>query len=188
MPVSANTQSTASLLLRVREGDASAREQLCSLYTPILMRWSHGRLPPAARDLAETADLVQTTLLKVLGQIDHFQPRHEGAFLAYLRTALLNVMRNEINRSMRRGLPVAVEQADWEKPKPGLATDHARMCDYERALVSLSPEWREAVLLRIEFGFSYEEIAASMERPSADAARMLVHRAVDALSKRMQAA
>src|SRR5690606_6265763 len=90
------TQSTATLLARVRAGDAAAREQLCAQYLPLLMRWAHGRLPAAARDLAETADLVQMTLIKALGRIDEFESRHEGAFLAYLRSALLNALRNEI--------------------------------------------------------------------------------------------
>lgn len=181
-------QSTATMLARVRAGETAAREQLCRQYLPILMRWAHGRLPTAARDLAETADLVQITLLKALGQIDHFQPRHEGAFLAYLRTGLLNVLRNEIDRSLRRGGRVAVEAADLaEDAGPTPAVDADLLLDYERALTDLTPEWREAILLRLEFGFGYEEIAAAMERPSANAARMLVHRAMEALSQRMAA-
>lgn len=182
------TQSTATLLARVRAGDAAAREQLCAQYLPLLMRWAHGRLPAAARDLAETADLVQMTLIKALGRIDEFESRHEGAFLAYLRSALLNALRNEIERSLRRGARVAVEDADagaGTVPAPTIDTD--LMCDYERALAELAPETREAVLLRVEFGFSYEEIAAAMDRPSANAARMLVHRAVETLSRRMAA-
>jgi RNA polymerase sigma-70 factor (ECF subfamily) len=180
------TQSTATLLARVRAGDALAREQLCSQYLPLLMSWAHGRLPAAARDLAETADLVQMTLIKALGRIDEFEPRHEGAFLAYLRSALLNALRNEIDRSLRRGERVAVEAVDSNaQGVSSPAADTDLMCDYERALAELAPETREAVLLRLEFGFSYEEIAAAMDRPSANAARMLVHRAVDVLSKRM---
>lgn len=41
------------------------------------------------------------------------------------------------------------------------------------------------MILRMEFGFSFEEIAAAMARPSANAARMLVHRAMAALSERL---
>lgn len=180
------SESTATLLSRVRAGDEGAREQLCRQYLPILMRWAHGRLPPAARDLVETADLVQMTLIKALGRIDEFEPRHEGAFLAYLRTGLLNALRNEIDRSVRRGQRVSVDIASLGD---ALAQDPNRnaelIVDYERALAELAPESREAVLLRLEFGFSYTEIAAAMERPSANAARMQVHRAVEVLSKRM---
>ena len=177
------SQSTATLLARVRSGDAAAREQLCGKYLPLLMRWAHGRLPAVARDMSETADLVQATLIKALSCIGDFVPRHEGAFLAYLRTGLMNALRNEIARSLRRGERVPVERAEDATDQPAL--DSALMYDYERALAELSPEKREAVLLRLEFGFSYEEIAAAMDRPSANAARMLVHRAVEGLSKRM---
>ena len=41
---------------------------------------------------------------------------------------------------------------------------------------------REAVLLRFEFGFSFQEIAEATERPSADAARVAVKRALAALA------
>src|SRR5690606_2412050 len=94
-------ESTASLLAMVKGGDEAARERLCALYLPMLMRWAHGRLPPQARGLAETCDLVQATLIQALAQLGRFESRHEGAFLAYLRTALLNNLRNEIRRGMR---------------------------------------------------------------------------------------
>lgn len=184
-----NIESTASLLARVRQGDSDAREKLCGQYLPILSRWAHGRLPPYARDLAETSDLVQSTLVKALGRVQEFQPQREGAFLAYLRTALLNAVRSEIRRSTGHGTPVAVHAADVSAARESALSKHAGadlLIDYERALTELKPEWREAVILRMEFGFSYEEMAAAMERPSADAARMLTHRAMGALSERLQ--
>ncbi len=180
-------ESTATLLSRVRAGDNGARERLCSQYLPILMRWAHGRLPPSARDLAETADLVQITLIKALNTVDRFQPQREGAFLAYLRTALLNVVRSEIERSLRSAGRVSERALDYAAGDSSLAktVGPELLCDYERALAELTPEWREAVILRMEFGFSFEEIAAAMARPSANAARMLVHRALTALSERL---
>lgn len=183
-------ESTASLLTRVRDGDSNAREQLCAQYLPILTRWAHGRLPASARDLAETSDVVQATLIKALAQVETFQPQREGAFLAYLRTALLNAIRSEIRRSASRGKPVDLDNADNAAADSALA-QHAGsdlLIDYENALVTLKPEWREAVILRIEFGFSYDELAAAMERPSADAARMLTHRALSALGAQLQPA
>lgn len=181
-------ESTASLLARVRDGDSHAREQLCAQYLPILSRWAHGRLPAYARDLAETSDLVQATLINALAQLDAFQPQREGAFLAYLRTALLNAVRSEIRRSLGHGKPVDVELADTAAASSALAQHVGAdlLIDYERALSTLSPEWREAVILRVEFGFSYDEMAAAMERPSANAARMLAHRALAALGERLQ--
>jgi RNA polymerase sigma factor (sigma-70 family) len=189
MGASNSLESTATLLSRVRAGDPAARERLCGEYLPILMRWAHGRLPLAARDLAETADLVQVTLIKALSAIDRFEPRHEGAFLAYLRAALLNVMRSEIHRSLGTGHRLPLDSVEAHQVSGDSLLAQAigpdLLWDYERALAELSPEWREAIILRLEFGFSFDEVAAAMDRSSGNAARMLVHRAVAALSERL---
>lgn len=180
-------ESTASLLADVRNGDDLARERLCALYLPILMRWAHGRLPRRARSMAETSDLVQSTLMHALGRIDRFESRHEGAFLAYLRNALLNNVRNEIRRGARH--PSVTVDAQAEFFDDSALTERVgreTLLDYERALSELPPERREAVILRVEFGFSYEEIAAAMERPSAPAARMLVGRGLAQLAEAMR--
>ena len=49
---------------------------------------------------------------------------------------------------------------------------------YEAALVELTEEQREAVILRIEFDFKHEQIAEAVGKPTANAARMLVSRAL----------
>jgi RNA polymerase sigma factor (sigma-70 family) len=177
-------ESTALLLQRVRSGDLDARERLCALYLPILRRWAAGQMPHKHRDLVDTADLTQITLLRVLNQIDHFQPRHEGAFLGYLRDALLSSIRDEIRRSARRGggRSVEIDDADW-RPMVAEAVGVETLADYERALNQLDPEERELVLLRFEFGLSFQEIADATERASADAARMAVKRALTALAE-----
>lgn len=57
--------STLSLLTRARAGDAEALDELFARYLPLLRRWAAGRLPRALRDLADTPDLVQDTMLQV---------------------------------------------------------------------------------------------------------------------------
>jgi len=176
-------ESTASLLAMVRSGDEAARERLCALYLPMLTRWAHGRLPPQARGLAETCDLVQATLIQALAQIDRFESRHEGAFLAYLRTALLNNLRNEIRRGTRHPSVGGDVDADFAaRSKLAEAAGCDALLDYEKALATLAPEQREAVILRVEFGFSYAETAAALDKPSADAARVFVARALEKLA------
>jgi RNA polymerase sigma-70 factor (ECF subfamily) len=56
---------------------------------------------------------------------------------------------------------------------------------FERALARLDPEPREAVILRIEFGFSHQQVADALGKPTAEAARATVARALVALSKAM---
>ncbi len=49
---------------------------------------------------------------------------------------------------------------------------------YDEAMAALEPHDREAIVGRIELGLSYAELATAMGRPSADAARMAVGRAL----------
>ena len=59
------------------------------------------------------------------------------------------------------------------------------MEQYEAALEQLGETQREAVMLRVEFGFSYAEIAQALDIPSANAARMCVCRALEKLAALM---
>ena len=175
--------ATAILIARARVGDVDAREELFARFLPVLRQWAHRRLPFNARDLNETADLVQITLLRALNHLDRFESRGEGAFLAYLRAILLNVIRQEIRRSQRRGVHESLHET--------LASPYASVIErsigveqlerYQRALESLPEEKQHAVLLRLEFGYSYAQIAEALDKPSADAARMTVVRALEEL-------
>ena len=60
------------LLDRARAGDNQALDRLFERYLPRLQRWARGRLPVWARDLADTHDLVQDTLLRTFKRIDGF--------------------------------------------------------------------------------------------------------------------
>ncbi|MGH6693409.1 MAG: RNA polymerase sigma factor, partial [Gammaproteobacteria bacterium] len=56
---------------------------------------------------------------------------------------------------------------------------------YEAALDRLPSRQQEAVVLRIEMGFTHQEVAEALELPSANAARMLVARALVGLAEVM---
>jgi RNA polymerase sigma-70 factor (ECF subfamily) len=185
---SPDLESTAALLAQVRGGDPDARERLCARYLPMLTAWAHGRLPGRARSLADTDDLAQTVLMRALASLDRFEPRREGAFVAYLRRILLNAVRDEVRRSARERVDdVAPERLAHPEPSAlELAIGRDALEAYEAALAALPEEAREAVVLRIEFGYSYPEIAAALERPSADAARMTVTRALVRLAETLR--
>jgi RNA polymerase sigma factor (sigma-70 family) len=182
-------ESTATLLVLVRKGDERARERLLTRLRPALMRWAHGRVPARARDLHDTDDLVQRTLLRALDRLPEFESRHEGALLAYLRRILFNLVRDEARRVGRR--PVHGE-LDETLPDSGpspveRAIGQEALENYERALETLSEERRMAVILRVEFGFSYDDIARALDRPTPVAARLLVTRALVTLARKMDA-
>lgn len=173
-------ESTASLLVRVRAGESSARERLAGRYVASLRRWAHGRLPRSARDLVDTDDLVQSTLMRAFNRVGEFEPRHEGAFLAYMRQILLNKIRDEARRGRRRPahveIPADLPAGDRSVMDEVVGRDN--MERYELALAALPASHREAVVLRVEMGYRYREIAEGMELPTANAARKLVARAL----------
>ncbi len=180
-------ESSVELLERARAGDSDALDRLLERYLPRLRRWASGRLPRRARDLSDTDDLVQDTVVKTLRHIDGFQPQREGALQAYLRQAIMNRIRDEFRRAKRRSPP---EELADEVPSP-LASplDEAIGKEaterYEAALAELRDEEREAIVARLELQCSYDEMAVMLGKPSPNAARVAVRRAVMRLALKM---
>jgi RNA polymerase sigma-70 factor (ECF subfamily) len=168
-------ESTASLLRRVADRSPDAGTELVRRFLPPLRRFAHRRLPPHLRGLAETDDLVQVTLLRALERVTDFESRHPGAFLGYLRRILDNHLHDLRRRAARRP-EVAVDPEDLDR-EPAAEGEEATML-YREALAKLSEEDRLAVVLRLEMGFTHDEVARGLGLPSAAAARMRVCRAL----------
>ncbi|MDJ0652607.1 MAG: sigma-70 family RNA polymerase sigma factor [Xanthomonadales bacterium] len=180
--------TTTQLLRDISGGDAAAREALIARYLPRLTRWAHGRLPRRGRDLAETDDLVQITLLRALNRLDEFESRRPGAFLAYLRTILMNALRDEIRRGDRKPLDLSISVSGLQADSSVVENVVGRevLDAYEEALSKMTEEKRLAVMMRLEFDMSYQDIADELERPSADATRMMIVRALGELAEAMK--
>ena len=176
------------LLERVRAGDTAALNRLMDRYLPRLSRWASGRLPRWARDLSDTDDLVQDTLIRSVANLGHFEARGEGALQAYLRGAVMNRIRDEIRRKRRTPAlgPLDSTIASDGKSPLETAIGSEALAKYDRALERLDAETREAVIARIEMGCSYAEIAEAMGKSSPDAARMTVSRALVRLAEEMR--
>ena len=182
--------STRTLILRIRSGDEAAREELFARLLPGLRRWAHGRLPAAARDLDDTDDLVQTSLARAFRKVEEFEPRRDGAFLAYVHQILINCIREEIRRVRRRPerAELPEEVPDERAELLGRSLGPGAIEAYEAALPLLPEEQQQAVILRLEFGFSYREMAAALARPTPNAARMLFTRGLVRLARLMDEA
>ena len=184
-----DAESSAELLLRVRTGDRDALDVLLRRYVPALRRWASGRLPSWARDLAETEDLIQDTVLKSFSRLTDFDYRHEGALQAYLRQAVMNRIRDECRRVMRRpAIGELTDRVKDEQAKSPLecAIGTEAVERYEAALRDLRTEDREAIVARIEMGYSYPELAVMLGKRSVEAARVAVSRALVRLADRMR--
>jgi RNA polymerase sigma-70 factor, ECF subfamily len=179
--------SSLTLLERAQAGDRVALDSLVARYLPRLQRWASGRLPRWARDIADTQDLVQETLFQTFKRIERFEPRGEGALMAYLRQAILNRVREELRRAKRRPTrgELGSEAEDHARSSLEEAIGQEAIERYEQALARLRPEDRELVVARIELGYTNKEIAELLDKPTPNAARMAVERAVVRLATAM---
>jgi RNA polymerase sigma-70 factor (ECF subfamily) len=177
-------EQTSDLLTRARGGDRAALEQLIARYLPAIRRWARGRLPKSARDLADTSDLVQDVLIRAITRLPEFEPRGAGSFHAYLRRAILNRIHDEVRRVRRAPLHDELDPHEDERlidtaDSPlALAIGSEQLRRFEHALMRLEPNDREAVIGRLEFGYSYEQLALALNKPTPGAARLAVRRAL----------
>ena len=183
-------ESTFELLNRARNGDQPALDRLFARHLRPLQRWASGRLPKWARDLADTDDLVQDTLLQTFKRIGDFEPRRVGALQAYLRQAVVNRLRDELRRKGRRPESADLDSVQLESAESPLEEAIGREAVelYEQALQRLKPEEREAIIARVEMDYSYEELAQVLGRPTPDAARKAAQRALVRLAEEMKRA
>jgi RNA polymerase sigma factor (sigma-70 family) len=181
--------ATQTLVRRAADGDLAAANLLFARYAPSIQRWAHGRLPRWARDIADTNDLVQETLLQTFRNLNRFDYRGDGSLHAYLRQGVMNRIREELRRHARRPDHEVIESGlpdDGLSPLAAIGQETVER--YEAALSTLTVEEREAIVARLELGLTHEEIADAMGKPSADAARMAVARAMVRLARAMNTA
>jgi RNA polymerase sigma factor (sigma-70 family) len=184
----ARSTVTRELLRRARAGESQAMGRLFARYLPKLRRWAHRRVPQWARSAADTADYVQETVLHTMQNLDRFRPEGEGALLGYLRQALMNRVRDQFRRAARR--PACSElsdrMADVGASPLELTIDRDDERRYRTALMQLKRLDRIAIVARIELGYNYEQLALVLKKPTSEAARLAVRRALVKLSAAMR--
>jgi len=187
MPDQRALESTFDLIARVREGDKDSLERLMDRHLRPLRRWASGRLPAWARQMCDTDDLVQDALLKTFTRLEAFDAGHGSSLQAYLRTAVLNRLRDELRRTARVPGMVDAEAAGLSAGTTPLeeAIGHETYARYQAALARLRPEEREAIVGRVEMDYSYADLAAILGKPTADAARKTAQRALLRLAEEM---
>jgi RNA polymerase sigma-70 factor (ECF subfamily) len=95
--------------------------------------------------------------------------------------------RDHIRRASRKP---AIDELDEtvadDEPSPLEETIGGETLDrYEAALTQLPDRQREAMVLRIELGFTHQQVADAVGCPSDSAARMMVSRALAQLAEKM---
>ncbi len=109
------------------------------------------------RDGVRADDLVQEALMRAIDNIERFKPGTN------LKAWLFTIVRNEHYSQLRRRKFEAHGVDTSLLPEPSVPPDHdgkLELRDLNRALSSLSPGQRTALILVSASGFSYEEAAA----------------------------
>jgi RNA polymerase sigma factor (sigma-70 family) len=179
--------STVDLLLKAQTGDEDALNRLLARYLPRLRRWASGRLPWGLRTMLDTGDLVQDAVISALPHLNTLEIRTERALQFYLQRAVKNriidLHRRARRRPAREEIPVDVVAAGTSPDEAAIGAEVFER--YERALASLKNDERQALVLRLELGLEYREIATRLGKSSSDAARMAVTRAMVRLAEKM---
>ena len=106
----------------------------------------------------------------------------------------MNRLRDELRRRGRQPEMIALEETgvgDAFGSESGdsplaQAIGHENLERYQRALAALKPEERDAVIGRVEMGYTYQELAEAIGRPTAEAARKATERALIRLAEEMR--
>lgn len=180
--VDSTSDSTVEILDRAREGDSAAAQALIARVTPSVRRWARGRLPGYVRHDANTEDVVQDAVLNVLKGLKRVRYRTVGDLQAYLRTSVVNRIRDLIRGTKRRGFRVELGEALRDGAPTPLESAIMRegLASFLAALQRLRPADRQVIIWRIELGYTVEEIAARLGKSKA-AAGMSVSRAMSRL-------
>lgn len=180
-------EKTTILLMRAQQGDRLAREELYRRLLPRLERFARGRVPISMRNVTDTQEIVQETMVRSLDRLESFLPRGEGAFLQYLSKIVVNRIR-DIARRGGRQKALGTEEIYESRREPSpveLAVGAEIFEKFQEALATLKDDQREAVFLHVEMGYSGEELAEALER-NPEAARKVLFRGLQNVAARMK--
>ena len=183
-PTDADPERSAELVRRAQGGDRAAFDALIRKNTAKLSTLVRKRMGKELRQVEESADLVQSALAEAVRCLPDFEYRGEGSFLRWLSMILENRIRmhaRAMGRAKRRPDAVVRLEQDPVAPDPSpsqLARGQELEQRYQQALDQLPQQDKELLLLHLELGCSYGEIADALGVPTHDSVRKRVARAL----------
>lgn len=190
-------RETTALLRSARDGSDAALEILFERYAPRLLALIRLRMGPSLRAHLESRDVLHASLLKAFRRIERFEGADGSTLMAWLARIATNEIRDQADyhRRQRRDAGRVVPLDDGldriaAEVRSGISRVvlNERLERLERALESLDDDHREIILLRRFEERSFREIGERMGGRSPDACRMLLARAMTALTLRMREA
>ncbi|MEJ2703863.1 MAG: sigma-70 family RNA polymerase sigma factor [Sedimentisphaerales bacterium] len=196
-------QRTQELVAQAQDGDTSALDQLCGVYTERVRRIVRFRMGPELRSHLESMDLVQEALVEAVLDIDQFRYSDEGDFLRWLSRIVENTIRDNMDkahaakRDIRKQVPldrvtVRADRPAREANVPVATTTPSVVLSLredldrlEKAMDQLKPEYRDVIVLAKIEGFTFKEIAEKLNKTPA-AVAMLLSRAIVAVTNLLE--
>jgi RNA polymerase sigma-70 factor (ECF subfamily) len=177
----------SQLVQQCLQGEGLAWEKLVRLHTRriynICYRFTGQR--------HEAEDMTQEVFLRVYSTLGKFQPA-QGAFTTWMTSVTRNLLIDHHRRTKRERITDSMEDvAEVEtKRAPGRLPDQAALDSelsdqVQRALAKVSPELREAVILRDLQGFEYSEIQKVLGVPEGTV-KSRINRGRIELAKRLE--
>lgn len=171
----------SELVLLAKAGDAEAFGHLYEAYLDRIYRYIYFRVT----DEQTAEDLISQVFTKAWENLDRYQPSGRP-FIAWLYTIAHNTV---IDHYRTRKDTVAIENTlslASDAPGPDEQVElHFETDNLRGALLTLTPEQQQVVVLKFIAGMTTDEIAAQLHK-SAGAIRALQMRALQALAKQME--
>jgi RNA polymerase sigma-70 factor (ECF subfamily) len=145
------------LIVAAQQGDRPAFAQLVEHYWDRLYRWLY-RL---TRDQHTAEDLVQESFLKAFAGLKRFQAGTN--FRAWLFRIAHNNYANQCRAAAHRRQALPEDLPDSQRDPLDQAISAEMLQSLGRAIQRLPTEFRSALLLRVEEGFSFRQIAEVLD-------------------------
>ena len=189
---------TRQLVALAQDGDESAVDQLCRIYTERVHWMVRFRMGKELRSKLDSMDVVQDALIHALGGITDFTYENEGAFVRWLSKIAENALRDNRDkfyaekRDVRKEVPLCNDRRRsggklTRVPGPVATTTPSvimskkeDLAKLEKAIDALKPEYKEVIIQTKIEGLDYQQIADRVGK-SSEAVRKLSSRAMTAL-------
>ena len=173
-------KNETKLLQLAKQYDQQALVEIYDLYSPALYRYAIRLLNNT--DLAE--ECVAESFSRFLSAL-----RNNGGPKTNLRAYLYRVAHNWITDQYRRQIPHETVEEIEQQADPASTTSQLVEQRFERekvrqAILRLTPDQRQIVILKFLEGWSNAEIAKSIDKP-VGAVKSLQHRALQSLRQKL---
>jgi len=166
-----------ALVKSTLDGDARAFTELVDRHAAACLRFAARMLG----DRSEAEDVAQETFLRAFKALESYDERLP--FRTWLFSILINRCRTAMAQRMRRERRVVFDSDALDRTSLAAPQDSVELREeLNRAIATLSPEQREAFLLRHVEELSYEEIM-SVTGAGMSALKMRVKRACERLQQ-----